>query len=52
VTFKRAGAHRAVTHATWLIVVLLAFPPYVIVFPLTLSDGIAVNAREVQADTP
>jgi hypothetical protein len=50
-TFTQAGAHRAVAHATWLIAVQLAFPPYVIVFPLTLSDGINVNAREVQADT-
>ncbi len=51
VTFLRSGAHHAVTHVTWLIIVLLAFPPYVIVFPITLSDDLDLNAREVQADT-
>jgi hypothetical protein len=51
VTFAKSGAHNAETHATWLIIVLLAFPPYIIVFPITLSDDIDLNAREVQADT-
>lgn len=51
VTFLRSGAHHAVTHVTWLIIVLLTFPPYVIVFPITLSDDLNLNAREVQADT-
>jgi hypothetical protein len=50
-TFPVSGQHAATAHNQWLIIVVLTFPPYLIVFPIEFSDTMNVTSREVQADT-
>jgi hypothetical protein len=51
-TFTTTGPHTATAHNEWLIILILEFPPYVVVFPLFFDDNVDnLIAREVQADT-
>jgi hypothetical protein len=50
-TTPGGGRHRAELTKTWLIIIFLAFPPYVIIFPVILHSTIDINVHEVQADS-
>lgn len=50
VVFKTTGPHNATARERWLIIIVNAFPPAIVVFTITLSDNVNnLHAREVQS---